>query len=159
MDNFRPLDPGGASVFRIIRDVFGRLVILAERRDDLGVGFLVFLLLFAHPLTRFLGSKEFADNAVFFDQTNRFLVWYWGVFICDALRFCVQGFLFALLKAKIILVANVLLYWGVCLIPTYLTITYLHWNPVIYAQMLVLNQVIALVGFYIWYKRGTWKQG
>ncbi len=124
-----------------------------------GVGFLVFLLLFAHPLTRFLGSKEFANNAVFFDQTNRFLVWYWGVFICDALRFCVQGFLFALLKAKVILVANVLLYWGVCLIPTYLTITYLHWNPVIYAQMLVLNQVIALVGFYVWYKRGTWKQG
>ena len=64
-----------------------------------------------------------------------------------------------LLKAKVILTANVILYWGVCLVPTYLTVTYWHWNPVIYAQMLVLNQVIALVGFYVWYKRGTWKQG
>ena len=123
------------------------------------IGFLIFLLLFAHPLTCFLGSREFASNALFFEQTNRFLVWYWGVFICDALRFCVQGFLFSLLKAKVILTANVLLYWGICLLPTYLAITYWNLNPVIYAQLLVLNQVIALVGFYIWYKRGTWKQG
>ena len=122
------------------------------------VGFIIFLLLFSHPLIGFLGSKEFASNTVFFKQTNLFLTWYVGVFACDALRYCVNGFLFSLLKAKVILTANVILYWGVCLLPTYLTVTYWHWNPVIYAQMLVLNQVIALVGFYIWYKRGTWKR-
>ncbi|MBP5191580.1 MAG: polysaccharide biosynthesis C-terminal domain-containing protein [Opitutales bacterium] len=123
------------------------------------IGFAVFCTLYSTPLIRFLGSKEFAANDVFIHQTKWFLVWYCGVFMGEALRFCVQGFLFALLKPKAILIAQTSLYWLLCLIPTYFLLTYGHnQDPAIYTQLLMTENLIVVIGFYLWYRKATWKQ-
>lgn len=121
------------------------------------VGFTIFCILYSTPLICFLGSKEFANNDAFIHQTKWFLIWYCGVFTCEALRFCVQGFLFALLKPKVILIAHATLYWLICLVPTYFLLTYRHCDPTIYTQLIVAENSIVLIGFYLWYQKGTWK--
>ena len=116
----------------------------------------VALLIFSDPVVRFLAPESFMQDHLFCHQINLFLNWYGGLFVLETLCFCAQYFLFSLMKAKIVLVVNIFSFWGIQLIPTYILISYFHWNPIIYLQLSCLEHALLLVIFYFWYRRKTW---
>lgn len=119
--------------------------------------FLIFLL-FSNPMIHFFSSEEFYENPTFKKQMFAFLSWYWVIFILDTLRFCVQYFMFALTKTKVVFIFNGIFCWGLIVIPTYYFIVKLQWNPIIYLQLSCLECFLLLVIFKLWFNKRKWLQ-
>lgn len=123
-----------------------------------GIIFL-FVVLYSKPLVQFLASKEFANDITFQTQVNIFLGWYWIMLFFDTARVSMQAFLFALFKIKEILIANVIFFWGIALVPTYYNIVHLGGtSPAIYQQLAILDTAFILIIFWFWYRRHTWEK-
>lgn len=118
------------------------------------LGFLLFLCI-SDPVVQFLASEDFFKNDSFKKQAFLLLWWYGILFGCETLRYCVQAFLIALLKVKIVLIMNVLFFWGLVLLPSYYFIVQLHWNAIIYLQLAVFENSLILLIFFVWYKKYT----
>ena len=119
------------------------------------IGF-CFLLIFSSPIIRFLTPEDYLQNIAFTSQMALFLKWYGILFSLETLFACIQGFLLALMRIKVVLTIKVLFYWRLCLIPTYFLITCGQHNSIIYLKLCCFQNLLMIVIFYLWYRRRTW---
>lgn len=114
------------------------------------------LLVFSGPIICFLAPEDYLHNVAFTKQVVLFLQWYCLLFVFETLSFCIQYFLFALMKIKIVLILKCVCYWGMCLIPTYFLVHCKQYNSGIFLQLACFQNAFLLIIFYFWYRRKTW---
>ena len=132
----------------VFRKTFGLINIFAC--------FYLLFLVSSKPLVRFFTSDTIFFDPVFQKQLITFFAWYWLLFIIDSLRHSVIYFMFALTKTTVILVYNIVFYWGLILLPAYYLIVKRGLELITYVQLSALECMIVLIIFNYWFKRGTW---
>lgn len=123
----------------------------------LGIAFLIFLLL-SDPIVRYFATDSYADNADFRAQMSLYLKWTWPMFLFQVTTYCINAFLFALFKIKEILSVQIVSYVFFIFIPSYVLVKFFNQNSVIFLQLTVLKDVLVLLGFCLWFRRGTWRE-
>ena len=119
--------------------------------------FLIFILK-SDPFVRYFATDAYASNDVFRNQMSLYLKWTWPMFLFQTTTYCINSFLFALLKIKEILSVQIVSYVCCIFVPSWVLVRFFNQNSVIFIQLTVLKDVLVLIGFCLWFRRGTWRE-